>query len=94
MSRKITKQNIFNYIEGNGRLILSKLGLSQPHIKEQIAYRLLTCKDTCVPAGRCKVCTCPLPDRAFSTNTCNKELFPDLMSEQDWTNYKLNNNIE
>lgn len=94
MSRKITKSNIYNYLEGNGKLILNKLGLSQPHIKEQVAYRLLMCKDTCVPAGRCRICTCPLPNRAFSTDSCNKELFPDLMNEQDWLTFKQANGVE
>lgn len=96
MSKKITRQNIFNYIEGNGRSILSKLGLSQPHIKEQVAYRLLVCKDDCVPNGRCShgTCTCKLPDRAFSTASCNKSRFPDLMNEEDWFNYKEENGIK
>ena len=94
MSKKITTQNIFNYIEGNGRLILNKLGLSQPHIKEQVAYRLLTCKDDCVPNGICKICRCPLPDRAFSTQSCNLERFPNLMNEEDWFKYKEENGID
>jgi hypothetical protein len=94
MSRKITKSNIYNYLEGNGKFIINKLGLSQPHIKEQVAHRLLVCQDDCVVQGRCKVCTCPLPNRAFSTESCNKALFPDLMNEQDWLRYKQANGIE
>jgi len=94
MSRKITRSNIYNYLDGNGKMILDKLGLSQPHIKEQVAYRLLVCKDDCVVNGRCKKCTCPLPDRAFSTASCNTDLFPNLMNEKDWIIFKQANGIE
>lgn len=94
MSKEITSKNIYNFFEGNSRMILDKLGITSTHIEEQVAHRLLTCKDDCVIAGKCKVCTCPLPNRAFSTSSCNKERFPDLMNEENWNNYKTKNNIE
>jgi hypothetical protein len=98
MSKKITYKNIYNFFEGNSRMILSKLGIIKialsTHIDDQIAYRLLICKDDCVPAGKCKVCGCGLPGRAFSSLSCNKERFPDIMSEEDWINYKKENNIK
>ena len=79
MSKKITLNNIRNYIDGNTRMHMGKLGLNPAHIQEQIAYRLLTCKDDCVIEGACKVCTCPLPNRAFSKESCNQDRFPDLI---------------
>ena len=94
MSKNITLANINNYINGNGRFILNKFNLIPDFIKEQVSYRLLVCKDDCGKMGKCKVCTCPLPNRAFSTTTCNAERFPDLMSEKDWELYKINNEIK
>ena len=87
--RKISTKDIYNFIEGNGRILLNKYNFSSPHLQEQIAYRLLTCKNDCVKQGKCKVCKCPLPNRAFTTESCNKERFPDLMSEEDWNKYKI-----
>lgn len=93
--RKITNKDLYNYIEGNGRMILSELGFSEKHIEEQVAYRLLMCKDTCVPNKKCKHCGCPLPNRAFASTSCNKgKIFPDLMSEKDWINFKIEKQIE
>lgn len=95
MQKKITLTNIFNYIEGNTRMFVDRLGYQPPHIKEQIAYRLLVCKDDCVKHGYCKHCNCPLPDRAYSSESCNGgELFPNLMSKVEWIKYKEENGIK
>ena len=93
MSKEITLSNIYNFIEGNIRLRTKSI---QPqHIKEQIAYRLLKCKDDCAKIGHCiGPCGCDFPDRAYSTESCNKERFPDFMSKVDWELYKIDNKIE
>lgn len=93
MGKKITMNNISNFLSGHVRMGISKLGLLEDHLQEQVALRLLTCTNTCVKEGRCKVCTCPLPGRAFSTDSCNKDLFPDLMGEEEWIKYKEENGI-
>ena len=92
MSKEITAQNIYNFIEGNIRLKTKSIQPS--HIKEQIAYRLLKCKDDCANQGNCIICTCPFPDRAYSTESCNTERFPDFMSKIDWELYKTDNKIK
>jgi hypothetical protein len=93
--RKITIKDIYNYIDGNVRSMLSELGLCEKHIKEQIAYRLLKCKDTCLVNKKCQHCGCNLPERAFSSLSCNNgEIFPDLMNEKDWIEFKKDNNID
>lgn len=94
MSQKITLSNINNFVTGNTRQILNQMGMISPHIKEQVTYRLAHCKDDCVKLGRCQKCTCPLPGRAFSTTSCNPDRFPDLMNEEDWNQYKIDNGIE
>ena len=92
MSKEITAQNIYNFIEGNIRLRTKSI---QPqHIKEQIAYRLLKCYNDCVKKGECIVCGCNFPDRAYSTKSCNTDRFPDFMSRIDWEEFKKDKNIE
>lgn len=91
MSREITIKNIYNYIDGNGRRALEKAGLIQDHIREQIAYRMIKC-DSCVKEGKCKVCGCSVPGRLYTTESCNHgSIFPDLMSEENWIEFKSKN---
>jgi len=94
MSQEITPKNIYNYFQGHSRQILANLGVTSKHIEEQVAYRLLTCKDTCLPNKECSKCGCDLPQRAFTTESCNLDKFPDLMNEEDWIKYKLDNGIK
>jgi len=93
MSQKITISNINNFITGSTRQALDRMGLIAPHIREQAEYRLATCKDDCITKGACKNCGCGLPGRAFSTPSCDPSRFPDLMNEEDWNNYKQDNEI-
>jgi len=91
MSKEITLNNIYNFIEGNTRLFTKSI---QPqHIKEQISYRLLKCKDDCAKKGSCIKCGCDYPDRAYSSQSCNEERFPNFMSRIDWELYKIDNKI-
>jgi hypothetical protein len=92
MSKEITVQNIYNFIEGNIRLKTKTL---QPqHIKEQVAYRLLKCKDDCAKNGKCIKCGCSFPDRAYSSQSCNTDRFPSFLNKVDWELYKIDNKIE
>jgi hypothetical protein len=68
--------------------------LQADHIKEQIAYRMLLCKDDCALTGQCVICNCDYPGRIYTTKSCNKERFPDLVSNTDWEEFKKTNNIE
>ena len=91
MSKEITLNNIYNFIEGNIRLRTKSI---QPqHIKEQIAYRLLTCSNDSAQKGECIVCGCNFPDRVYSTKSCNNKRFPDFLSKVDWELYKIDNKI-
>ena len=92
MSKEITLSNIYNFIEGNIRLKTKSIQPS--HIKEQIAYRLIKCKNDCAKKGECIVCECDFPDRAYSTESCNKERFPDFMSKVEWEEFKIKNEIK
>lgn len=92
MSKEITLNNIYNFIEGNTRLFTKSI---QPeHIKQQIAYRMLLCKDDCAKEGNCIKCGCDYPGRVYTTESCNTDRFPDFMSRIDWEEFKKDKNIE
>lgn len=92
MSKQITLSNIYNFIEGNTRLFTKEI---QPdHIKQQIAYRMLICKDDCAKNGKCIKCGCSYPGRVYTSQSCNTDRFPDFMSRIDWEKFKKDNNIE
>ena len=93
MSKKITLSNIYNFIEGNTRLFTKSI---QPeHIKQQIAYRMLLCKDDCMITKECKYCGCDVPGKMYVSKSCNNgDRFPDLMSKVDWEEFKKDKNIE
>lgn len=92
MSKDITINNIYNFIEGNINLFTSSL---QPkHIKEQIAYRMLKCKDDCAITKKCINCGCDYPGRIHTSQSCNNNRFPDLMGRIEWEEFKKRNKIE
>lgn len=93
MSKDITPQNVFNFLEGNITKIMSNIGLSAKCIDEQVQYRLHICKDDCVKAGACKKCGCKLPGRAYTSQTCNIDRFPDFMNNDEWINFKITNKL-
>ena len=92
MSKQITAQNIYNFIEGNTRLFTKELQPS--HILEQISYRMLICKDDCGRDGKCIKCGCDYPGRVYTSQSCNLDRFPNLMSRLEWEEFKIKNNIK
>lgn len=94
MSQKITLSNIKQYIEGNTQLVLENLNLQPDHLKEQIAYRRLICKDDCAVEGKCIKCGCEFLGKTSVKQSCNSDRFPDLMDKENWDKYKIENNIE
>ena len=95
MKHKINLNNIKQYLEGNTEMLKDKLGLQPDYYKEQIAYRMLQCKDDCVPKGECLYCGCSLPGKMYVTQSCNYgSRFPDLMNEDNWNKYKKENEIK
>lgn len=86
--KKITKQNIANFIEGYTNVLKERFDTLPEHIKEQVIFRHSKCKDDCMVDGKCRYCKCPTPARHYATKTCDKGRFPDLMSKEDWEKYK------
>jgi hypothetical protein len=86
---------IFQFAQGNIRLLGDEFNLLPKHLKEQVKYRYDLCKTDCVRYGKCRYCSCSLPGKFYVTESCNNgEIFPDLMSEEDWVKYKEQNKIK
>lgn len=94
--QKITKEKILRFLEGNANYFLHKLKIypKPKYFIEQVLYRMSLCDDTCGVEGKCGVCKCPYPNVLFATESCNPHKFPDIMEEDEWLQYKEENNIE
>lgn len=91
---KITPKKVFQFIEGNLKLLGDKMHILSKHEREQVLYRSMQCKDDCMIYEYCKYCGCSVPGKLYVKESCNGgERFPDLMGAADWENYKKENNI-
>ena len=91
---EITLSSIRSFFEGHARSYLDKISLLPLYTKEQVFYRIYVCRETCVPYKKCERCKCPALKKSYSTKSCNLDKFPNLMSESDWEQYKIENNID
>lgn len=91
--KKITLNNIKQYIEGNINSLRLQLGNLPSHIEEQISYRRLICANDCMIQRKCIKCGCEFYGKTAVTKSCNPDRFPDLMEEQDWIKFKEQNGI-
>jgi hypothetical protein len=90
----ITPEKIRQYLEGNLKMLGDMFYLLPKHVREQVAWRSLICQD-CLSEGACKYCGCTVPGKLYVTVSCNgDERFPNLMDEEEWTQYKIENKIE
>jgi hypothetical protein len=94
MSKEINFSNIKSFIQGYSRYYFEKIHSLPQHIKEQTAFRIHTCKDTCLKdGGVCQKCGCPTIQKSYANKSCNLDLFPDMMSSLEWEKFKLDNDI-
>lgn len=89
----ITAAKIKSFIEGYTKYYYDHVFGLPEYIKEQVYYRLYTCRDTCLVSGECENCTCPTIKKSYATKSCNKNKFPDLMSYGEWEKFKEENNL-
>ena len=91
---KVTIHNILSYLEGNTQRILEELDLQPEHIKEQIAYRRIICKDDCAKKNKCVFCGCDFRGKTSVSESCNNgQRFPNLMSGPECIKFKEKNGI-
>jgi len=92
---KITPKKIFQFIEGNLKMLGDRIHILPAHEKEQVIYRATICKDDCMVNEYCVNCGCSVPGKLYVTESCNGGTrFPDLMNAADWEVYKRENGIE
>lgn len=92
---KITPRKIFQFIEGNLKMLGDHIHLLPKHEREQVLYRSEICKEDCMKYGYCKYCGCSVPGKLYVKESCNGgDRFPNLMGAADWEKYKTEKNIE
>lgn len=88
-------KKIFQFIEGNLKLLGDKFDLLSEHQKEQVLYRLEICKNDCLVEKKCLYCGCSFPGKLYVKKSCNNnERFPDMMNSIEWDKYKEEQNIK
>lgn len=86
--RKVTTNDVLNFLEGNFKFYKSIFIEEPEHIQEQLAYRYKLCEKDCIPDNKCIVCKCPPIKKHFVKSSCNPDRFPDLMNADDWEEFK------
>jgi hypothetical protein len=91
---KVTLSKVKSFIRGHVNLYLDKLGLYPLHKQEQILYRISICGD-CVKNEGCKYCGCPPHKKVYDDKSCNNgNRYSDMLNEEAWDKFKLDNKIE
>jgi hypothetical protein len=88
----ITINKVKSFLQGYSKYYYDNIFGLPEYIKEQVYFRLYTCKDTCLVTGECEKCTCPTIQKSYATEACSNK-FPDLMSYGDWNKFKKTNEI-
>lgn len=94
MTKRITLFNIYQFLEGNIKMLGDKLDLLPQHTREQVIFRAKKCEHDCMKLGYCVNCGCSVPGKLYVKKSCNDGgRFPDLMGSDEWEEYKKENNI-
>lgn len=83
--KRLTLTNIRGFTQGHLREYEAN-GLSK-HIKEQVLWRIVTMRQTCLEKGECP-CECSVPSKQFEDRACEEGCYLPLLNEEDWENYK------
>ena len=59
---------------------------------EQIGYRMYLC-NSCIENSKCEKCGCLPFDVLGDKYSCNPKKFSDFLSENEWNEFKIKNNI-
>ena len=70
-----------------------KIADYKKHNQEQIIFRINCCKN-CFKAKKCNNCNCNPLDKVLEPASCNKKVFPNILSQDKWEVFKKEHNIE
>jgi hypothetical protein len=101
----VTMKNIHAYLQGNLRMLAEQYGPDylkmDPHIKEQIIFRMDVSNPECIQQKECKECHCEIPNLMYANKQCGGQCYPEMMDADKWEEFKktlriytLENNIE
>ena len=100
---KLTASNIKGFTQAHLREFLYDMDILLPdsYIKEQSIWRLHKVAEKspeCLAGeGDCKICGCSITSKVYEDRGCSNEAvpcYPPMMSELEWKQFKLDNNIE
>jgi hypothetical protein len=106
MNKKdINLKNIKAYVQGNLRYLTEQYGPEflkmEPHIREQVMFRMDIANPECKKAKSCIKCGCDTPQLFYADKQCGGECYPKMMNKEEWknyqkhlSNYSLENKIE
>lgn len=102
LPKKLTVHNISNFAEAELRRFKNTIKFLKPeeHIIEQSIWRDSLLKKNCEecylsPNKQCvKACGCDLNGIIWQTDAHELNCFPTMMGKDEWSQYKLNNNIK
>jgi hypothetical protein len=49
---------------------------------------------TCLKQGSCVICGCSTPQLQMADAACEGNCYPEMMSKENWDNYKLENDLK
>jgi hypothetical protein len=101
MSKKLTWKdyfnlsNIKNFASGYWNKLRddSHFMSLQPHVKEQVLYRMNLCRE-CYVNGSCLECGCKTPEMFYAVaKVDSKERWGKMLSAKEWEEFKINNEL-
>lgn len=89
--KRLTRSNIKGFTQGHLREY--EADSLEVHIKEQVLWRIVIMRQTCLEKGECP-CECEVPGKQFEDRACEEGCYLPLLSKEDWENYKTISNIK
>jgi len=105
MKKKITIRNILAVMQYLWRKVRDIAGFPLPqYMYEQIIWRrtqVMEKSPECWREGHCKICGCEILGKTMEDRACGmsevdplKQCYPEMMTEDEWRVFKLNNQIK
>lgn len=89
----LTLKNIHAYLQGNLRYLAEQYGpefiKAEPHIREQIMFRIDISNPKCIESKSCVECGCTVPNLMYADKQCGGECYPEMMNKEQWEDFKL-----
>lgn len=90
---QITLSNIKGFLQGHFRQFVEDYpGVVGDYMYEQVQYRLGIMDEQCLLNKKCP-CNCSVPSKQFEDRRCENECYGDMLSEEDWKQFKEDNKI-